>query len=50
MSVSDSEFPGQGDSNTGTIQPVYSVVGSVTQKWMRKVIQAGADAVQRHDQ
>ena len=39
MSVSDSEFPGQGDSNTGTIQPVYSVVGSVTQKWMRKVIQ-----------
>ncbi|MCY9668296.1 ATP-dependent DNA helicase RecG [Paenibacillus alginolyticus] len=39
MSVSDSEFPGQGDSNTGTIQPVYSVVGTVTQKWMRKVIQ-----------
>ncbi|CAN7514648.1 ATP-dependent DNA helicase RecG [Paenibacillus sp. LjRoot56] len=38
MSVSDSEFPGQGDSNSGTIQPVYSVAGSITQKWMRKVI------------
>ncbi|RTE08659.1 ATP-dependent DNA helicase RecG [Paenibacillus whitsoniae] len=38
MSVSDSEFPGQAGSNTGTIQPVYSVTASMTQKWMRKVI------------
>ncbi|UJF35284.1 ATP-dependent DNA helicase RecG [Paenibacillus hexagrammi] len=39
LSVSDSEFPGQAASKTGTVQPVYSIAGTLTQKWMRKVIQ-----------
>jgi ATP-dependent DNA helicase RecG len=38
LTVSDSEFPGKGESKTGTLQPVYSVGGSVTQTWLRKVI------------
>ncbi|MBP1991423.1 ATP-dependent DNA helicase RecG [Paenibacillus eucommiae] len=38
LTVSDSEFPGPGATKTGTVQPVYSVAGSLTQKWMRKVI------------
>ncbi|MCD1257889.1 ATP-dependent DNA helicase RecG [Paenibacillus athensensis] len=39
MTVSDSEFPGQAESKQGTVQPVYSVAGSITQKWMRKTMQ-----------
>ncbi len=39
LTVSESEFPGQGSSKTGTVQPVYSIGGSITQKWIRKVIQ-----------
>jgi ATP-dependent DNA helicase RecG len=38
MTVSESEFPGPGATKTGTVQPVYSVAGSMTQKWIRKVI------------
>ncbi|MGE6227290.1 ATP-dependent DNA helicase RecG [Paenibacillus chitinolyticus] len=36
MTVSDSEFPDRGTSKTGTLQPVYSVGGSLTQHFMRK--------------
>ncbi|SEF56031.1 ATP-dependent DNA helicase RecG [Paenibacillus sp. UNC499MF] len=36
MTVSDSEFPDKGTSKTGTLQPVYSVGGSLTQHFMRK--------------
>ncbi|WNQ13681.1 ATP-dependent DNA helicase RecG [Paenibacillus aurantius] len=38
ISVSESEFPGKGASRTGTLQPVYSVSGAITQNWMRKTI------------
>lgn len=39
MTVSDSEFPGSGGAaKTGTLQPVYSVGGSITQPWMRKTV------------
>lgn len=36
LTVSESEFPGKGTSQIGTLQPVYSVAGSITQKWMRQ--------------
>jgi len=39
ITVSESEFPGGGNAQTGTLQPVYSVGGAVTQKWLRKVVQ-----------
>jgi ATP-dependent DNA helicase RecG len=39
MTISDSEFPGSGGAaKSGTLQPVYSVGGSITQPWMRKTI------------
>jgi ATP-dependent DNA helicase RecG len=38
ITVSESEFPGQAGSKTGTVQPVYHIAGSITQKWIRKVI------------
>jgi ATP-dependent DNA helicase RecG len=38
LSVSESEFPGQGPSRLGTLQPVYSVAGPITQQWMRKTM------------
>jgi len=39
MTVSDSEFPGSGGpAKSGTLQPVYSVGGSITQPWMRKTV------------
>ncbi len=38
LSVSESEFPGQGVSRIGTLQPVYSVAGPITQQWMRKTM------------
>lgn len=42
MTVSESEFPDSAKSvKSGTLQPVYSVGGSITQAWMRKTI-AGA--------
>lgn len=39
LTVSESEFPGTGTARTGTLQPVYSVGGGITQVWMRKTIQ-----------
>ncbi|WP_036718749.1 ATP-dependent DNA helicase RecG [Paenibacillus harenae] len=39
MTVSESEFPGSGKSaKSGTLQPVYSVGGGITQAWMRKTL------------
>ena len=38
LTVSESEFPGKGTSQIGTLQPVYSVTGSITQKWMRQTM------------
>jgi len=40
LTVADSEFPDRGTAKTGTLQPVYSVGGSVTQAAMRKTIDA----------
>lgn len=41
MTVTDSEFPDKGDGRSGTLQPVYSVTGKLTQQWMRKTINQG---------
>jgi ATP-dependent DNA helicase RecG len=38
MTISDSEFPDRGKARTGTLQPVYSVGGGLTNAWMRKTI------------
>lgn len=38
LTVSDSEFPDKGVQRSGTVQPVYSVGGKITQSWMRKTI------------
>lgn len=38
LTVSESEFPGKGSAKSGTLQPVYSVGGEITQKWIRKTI------------
>lgn len=38
MTVSESEFPDQGIRRSGSLQPVYSVGGNITQAWMRKTI------------
>ncbi|CAH1196108.1 ATP-dependent DNA helicase RecG [Paenibacillus plantiphilus] len=38
LTVSESEFPDRGAARSGTLQPVYSVGGSLTQPWMRKTI------------
>ncbi|MDF2814818.1 MAG: ATP-dependent helicase [Paenibacillus sp.] len=38
LTVSESEFPGAATARSGTLQPVYSVGGALTQAWMRKVI------------
>jgi ATP-dependent DNA helicase RecG len=38
LSVSESEFPGQGTSRIGTLQPVYSVSGPISQQWLRKTM------------
>lgn len=45
MTVTDSEFPDRGAAKTGTLQPVYSVGGGITQTWMRKTI---AQALQQY--
>ncbi|MDP5273377.1 ATP-dependent DNA helicase RecG [Chengkuizengella axinellae] len=39
LTVSESEFPGSNAPQTGALQPVYSVGGSITQRWIRKIIQ-----------
>ncbi|MDQ1913194.1 ATP-dependent DNA helicase RecG [Paenibacillus sp. GD4] len=38
ITVSETEFPGQGASQIGTLQPVYSVTAALTQKWMRQTM------------
>ncbi|OUM96423.1 MAG: ATP-dependent DNA helicase RecG [Thermobacillus sp. ZCTH02-B1] len=38
ITVAESEFPDRGAVKTGTLQPVYSVGGGITQNWMRKTI------------
>jgi len=65
LTVSEMEFPGRkaaGTSKVDTLQPVYSLSGEITQKWLRKIIvqalkQYGAmireilplELVKRHD-
>ncbi|MFD0680482.1 MULTISPECIES: ATP-dependent DNA helicase RecG [unclassified Paenibacillus] len=36
LTVSESQFPGKGTTQIGTLQPVYSVTGAISQKWMRQ--------------
>ncbi|GIQ67701.1 ATP-dependent DNA helicase RecG [Xylanibacillus composti] len=44
LTVSQAEFAGaQQSARSGTLQPVYSVGGEVTQGWLRKVILAALD-------
>ncbi|AIQ12687.1 ATP-dependent DNA helicase RecG [Paenibacillus durus] len=38
ITVADYEFPDRGEGKTGTLQPVYSVGGKITQSWLRKTI------------
>lgn len=38
LTVSESEFPGAGGAQTGTLQPVYSVAAGMSQRWMRKTV------------
>lgn len=38
ITVAESEFPDRGGAKSGTLQPVYSIGGSLTQAWMRKKI------------
>ncbi|WP_276352586.1 ATP-dependent DNA helicase RecG [Cohnella caldifontis] len=38
ITVAESEFPDRGAGKTGTLQPVYSIGGSITQAWIRKTI------------
>ncbi|SDD98100.1 ATP-dependent DNA helicase RecG [Paenibacillus sp. UNCCL117] len=37
LTVTEAEFPGQGSSQTGTLQPVYSLTAGLTQKWFRQI-------------
>ena len=41
INVTNYEFPDRGEGKTGTLQPVYSVGGKITQTWLRKVINQG---------
>jgi ATP-dependent DNA helicase RecG len=38
ITVAESEFPDRGAAKSGTLQPVYSVGGGITQPWIRKKI------------
>jgi len=38
ITVSECEFPNSRTHQAGSLQPVYSISGEVTQKWMRSVI------------
>jgi ATP-dependent DNA helicase RecG len=38
LTVADSEFPDREGGKTGTLQPVYSIAGSLTQAGLRKII------------
>ncbi|MEK8131963.1 ATP-dependent DNA helicase RecG [Paenibacillus filicis] len=37
LTVTEAEIPGQGNSQTGTLQPVYSLTAALTQKWFRQI-------------
>ncbi len=39
ITVAESEFPDRGGGKTGTLQPVYSAGGGITQAWLRKTIE-----------
>lgn len=41
ITVTDYEFPDRGEGKTGTLQPVYSIGGKITQSWIRKIINQG---------
>ncbi|CAM2814594.1 ATP-dependent DNA helicase RecG [Paenibacillus sediminis] len=38
LTVSESEFPDRGIQRSGSLQPVYSVGGKITQSWIRKTM------------
>jgi len=38
ITVADSEFPDRGSGRKGTLQPVYTAHGKITQTWMRKTM------------
>lgn len=38
MTVSESEFVDKGTNRSGTVQPVYSIGGKLTQNWIRKTM------------
>ncbi|WP_322905314.1 ATP-dependent DNA helicase RecG [Paenibacillus campi] len=38
MTITDSEFPDRGTQRSGSLQPVYSIGGNITQSWIRKMI------------
>ncbi|MCZ8520188.1 MULTISPECIES: ATP-dependent DNA helicase RecG [Paenibacillus] len=38
LTVTEVEFPGQGTSQIGTLQPVYSLTAALTQKWFRQTM------------
>ncbi len=38
LTVAESEFPGSQATQSGTLQPVYSVGGPISQKWLRGAI------------
>lgn len=41
ITVTDYEFTDRGEGKIGTLQPVYSVGGKITQTWIRKIINQG---------
>ncbi|WP_379153192.1 ATP-dependent DNA helicase RecG [Paenibacillus sp. sgz5001063] len=41
ITVTDYEFTDRGEGKIGTLQPVYSVGGKITQSWIRKMIHQG---------
>lgn len=44
ITVSDSEFPDSAkNSKSGSLQPVYSIGGNITQSWIRKMIAAALE-------
>ena len=43
LTVADSEFPDRGGGKSGTLQPVYSIGGGITQDWMRRTIARALD-------
>lgn len=38
ITVTNYEFPDRGEGKTGTLQPVYSIGGKITQSWIRRII------------